>query len=309
MTKAAKIKTNKGSWVRKDFVIDLTGKTVIITGCNTGIGIETVIDLAKRGAKVVMACRNLEKAGAARERALEESQCKPDNLVVQQLDLSSFASIRKFANEFIQSGERLDILINNAGVMNCPFGKTEDGFETQFGTNHLGPFLLTNLLLDTIKKYTPSRIVNLSSDAHRGGNPLPWDDLNNENFKYSAWTAYCRSKLMNILFTKELDKKIRGTGVTTYAVHPGVVRTDLWRHTFKEGSCLTCCCAGARKAFKSPEHGAQTTIFCALAPELADISGKYYADCKEKQPTSSARKEVSATRLWEISAKATGLGN
>jgi len=303
------IKTNKGSWVRKDFVIDLSGKTIIVTGCNTGIGLETVIDLAGRGAKVVMACRNLEKAAVAKDRALAESQCKPENIVIQQLDLSSFASIRKFANEFIQSGERLDILINNAGVMNCPYGKTEDGFEMHWGTNHLGPFLLTNLLLDTIKKYTPSRIVNLSSDAHRGGNPLPWDDLNNDTIKYSRWNAYCRSKLMNILFTKELEKKIRGTGVTTYAVHPGVVRTDLWRHTFKEGSCLTCCCAGARKAFKTPEHGAQTTLYCALAPELAEVSGKYYADCKEKQPTNSAKKDVSAARLWEISAKATGLGN
>lgn len=256
-----------------------------------------------------MACRNMEKAAVAKDRALAESQCKPENIVIQQLDLSSFASIRKFASEFIQSGERLDVLINNAGVMNCPYGKTEDGFEMHWGTNHLGPFLLTNLLLDTIKKYTPSRIVNLSSDAHRGGNPLPWDDLNNETRKYSRWNAYCRSKLMNILFTKELEKKIRGTGVTTYAVHPGVVRTDLWRHTFKEGSCLTCCCAGARKAFKTPEHGAQTTLYCALAPELAEVSGKYYADCREKQPTSSARKDVSAERLWDISAKATGLGN
>lgn len=114
---------------------------------------------------------------------------------------------------------------------------------------------------------------------------------------------------MNVLFTRQLAKKLQGTDVTTYAVHPGLVETDLWRHTFKEGTCLTCCCAGARKAFKTAEHGAQTSITCALAPELATVSGKYYADCKEKQPSRAAQKEASAAKLWEISANATGLAS
>ena len=205
----------------------LEGKTAIVTGANTGIGKETAIDLAKRGARVIVACRD-PKRGADAVRDIKGAS-KSDEVIMKRLDLASLASVRQFSEEILQEESRIDILINNAGVMLTPYCLTEDGFEMQFGTNHLGHFLLTNLLLDRIKESAPSRIVNLSSAAHIGGN-LDFDNMMWANGGYTPWDSYHRSKLANVMFSRELAKRLEGTGVSTYSLHPGVINTELTRH-------------------------------------------------------------------------------
>ena len=206
----------------------LDEKMVIITGANTGIGKETAIDLAKRNARVILACRSQEKGKKAEVDVRRESG--NNDVHFRQLDLSSFTSIRKFAKEVLEEESRVDILINNAAVAVCPYMKTEDGFETQFGVNHLGHFLLTNLLLDKIKQAPEGRIVNVSSIAHTWCGPLDLDTINSEE-KYSTLDAYNKSKLANVLFTKQLAKRLEGTNVTTNCLHPGGVDTELQRHS------------------------------------------------------------------------------
>ena len=203
----------------------LDGATVIITGGNTGIGKETAIDLAKRNARVILACRNREKG----KKAVVEVRNESGNSDVhfRQLDLSSLTSVRKFAQEVLEEESRVDILINNAGIMYCSCTKTEDGFETQFVVNHLGHFLLTNLLLDRIKQAPEGRIVNVSSSAHTFSPQLNFSNINEPGNFYASHYAYPRSKLANILFTKALAKRLQGTNVTVNALHPGVVATDM----------------------------------------------------------------------------------
>ncbi|XP_055531684.1 retinol dehydrogenase 12-like [Wyeomyia smithii] len=281
------------------------GKVIVITGANTGIGKETAKELLLRGGKVYIACRSLEKANQARLELAAETGSS--NVHVRELDLSSLESVRKFAAGFLAEETRLDILINNAGVMACPKGLTKDGFEQQLGVNHLGHFLLTNLLLDRLKASSPSRIVNLSSLAHQYGS-INKRDLNSEK-SYNQVTAYCQSKLANVLFTRELAKRLEGTGVTTYAVHPGTVNTELPRHmgTFFFLFEHNFVKPFLRVAFKTPRSGAQTTLYTALDEELANQSGKYYADCRETVPSKAARDDETASWLWDISEKMTGL--
>ena len=205
----------------------LDGKTVIITGANTGIGKETAIELVKRNARIIVACRSQEKGRKAEVDIRKESGS--NNVHFRQLDLASFKSIKKFAKEVLSEESRIDILINNAGVMYCPFGKTEDGFETQFGVNHLGHFLLTNLLLDKIKQAPEGRIIVVSSIGHTLTSKLDLDTINSEAH-YSPYDAYHKSKLSNVLFTKALAKRLTGTNVTANSLHPGAVDTDLPRH-------------------------------------------------------------------------------
>lgn len=204
------------------------GRTFIVTGANTGLGYETALDLAKRGAKVIMACRNLDKANSAKASIIKEVP-KAD-LEVMEIDLSSLASVRNFAQTFLSKHDRLDVLINNAGVMTPPYTKTEDGFELQFGANYLGHFLLTGLLLDLIVKTPNSRIVTLSSLVHKNGK-INFDDLQSEK-KYSASEAYARSKLACLMFTNELQRRLEKAGHKTISVasHPGVATTELSRH-------------------------------------------------------------------------------
>ena len=206
----------------------LDGKTVIITGGNTGIGLETAVDLAKRNARVILACRNIERGETAAVEVKKRSG--NDNVVFVQLDLSSLDSVRKCATKILEEEPRIDILINNAGVMIIPKRTlTKDGFEMQFGTNHLGHFLFTNLLLNRIKEAPSARIVNVSSTAYKRGS-IDLDNLNSEQ-SYSRIPVYCKSKLANILFTRSLAKRLQGTNVTTNALHPGGIRTGLQRHS------------------------------------------------------------------------------
>ncbi|XP_010884226.2 retinol dehydrogenase 12-like isoform X1 [Esox lucius] len=276
--------------------VRLDDKTVVITGANTGIGKETALDLAKRGARVIMACRDMEKAEGALKEVIDGSGNQ--NVVIKKLDLSDTKSVREFAETINKEEPRLNILINNAGVMVCPYGKTVDGFEMQIGVNHMGHFLLTHLLIDLIKSSTPARIINVSSMAHSWGT-INLDDINSEK-GYDKIKAYNQSKLANILFTRSLAKRLQGTGVTAYSLHPGVVQTDLWRHV-----------NGAQAAFmkmispftKTSAKGAQTSIYCAVAPELETESGGYYSDCAPASCSRAASDDDMAQKLWELSCQ------
>ncbi|KAK6323789.1 hypothetical protein J4Q44_G00061280 [Coregonus suidteri] len=316
----------------------LHGRTVVITGANTGIGKETAWDMAMRGARVIMACRDLTRGEAA--AAEIRSSTGNTNVVVQQLDLASLGSVRQFAREFIATETRLDILINNAGIMLCPKSLTVDGFESQFAVNHLGHFLLTNLLLDMLKASTPSRVINVSSIAHQGGK-IHFEDLNFDKKGYNSVIAYKQSKLANLLFSRELARRTKGynwctvqrslphdvsecphskvsgpiptltpsgTGVTSYSLHPGVIRTELWRHSQSKYPTLSAMLsAPAWLLMKNPKEGAQTTIYCAVTEGLEEKSGCYFSDCQEKEPAPEGRDDLAALRLWGVSAGLVGL--
>ena len=250
-----------------------------------------------------MACRNLEKAEEAKTKLLKE--VKDAQVLVKKLDLGSLSSVREFAKDINETEPRLDILINNAGIMLCPPWKTKEGFEMQFGVNHIGHFLLTNLLLDLIKKSAPSRIVIVSSAAHAFGRMM-WNNVMQED-RYNSLKAYEQSKTANILHCLELSKKLEGTGVTCYSLHPGGIKTNLQQHLGNIDHLPFC----SRMFVKTwnplismfgltPLQGAQTTIYCAVAPELANTSGKYYSSCSQTTPFKHARRAEDAERLWKL---------
>ncbi|KAM6910544.1 retinol dehydrogenase 13 [Xenentodon cancila] len=285
--------------------VRLDGKIVVITGANTGIGKETSRDMARRGARVVMACRDLTRGEQA---AAEIRQSTGNgNVVVRHLDLASLYSVQQFAKEFLDTEDRLDVLINNAGVMMCPRWLTEDGFEMQLAVNHLGHFLLTNLLLPMLKSSAPSRVVTVSSVAHRGG-AINFDDLFFNRRPYSRMESYQQSKLANVLFTRELARRLRGSGVSSFCLHPGVIRTELGRHVEGWfpllGSLLR---LPALLLMKTPFQGSQTTVFCAVTPGLEDRSGCYFSDCAEKEAAPEGQDDEVARRLWEESGRLVGL--
>lgn len=282
----------------------LDGKTVVITGANTGIGKCTALELSKRGARLVLLCRNTEKA----ERAAEDiRKATEGDVVVHSLDLASLASVRECAAQLGNSLEKIDILINNAGIMACPQMKTEDGFEMQIGTNHLGHFLLTNLLMPLLKKAAPNaRIINVASLAHKQGS-INWDDISYAKTEYSPFVAYSQSKLANILFTKELARKGEGSGVTAYALHPGVINTELGRHMQDMNACFVCMFKFISNFIKTPENGANTTIYCAVEESIGEHSGRYYSDCREVQPARQAESAEDAKRLWDLSEQMVNL--
>lgn len=292
--------------------VRLDGKTAVITGCNTGIGKMTAKDLFERGARVIMACRNKQKATEAANdiKSLCKSTSNVGELVVEELDLTSLNSVRQCAKTLLNKENRIDLLINNAGVMTCPESKTQDGFETQFGTNHLGHFLLTLLLLPKIVQSAPSRIVTVSSKAHERGT-IDFNDLNWNTRSYSALNAYGQSKLANVLFTKELARRLKEANiknVTVYSLHPGVIKTDLGRHlSTTYGWFVRFLVSLAGWALKTPEQGAQTTIYCAVDEKCANESGLYYAECAVKTPSRLATNEDDAKRLWSESLKLVGL--
>ncbi|CAL4067336.1 unnamed protein product [Meganyctiphanes norvegica] len=284
---------------------NLKGKTVIVTGANTGIGLETARDMARRGAKVILACRNMEKCKKARQDIALETRNK--HIYCRECDLASQDSIRNFAKMVNESEPSVDILINNAGVMRCKYQTTKEGIELQLGTNHMGHFLLTNLLLDKIKESAPSRIVNVSSVAHLRGK-IHFEDLNSVK-KYDEGEAYAQSKLANILFTHELAQRLEGKGVTVNAVHPGLVNTELGRHMgFYNSIIATIFVQPLLWIFlKTPTKGAQTTIYAALSPELENVSGKYYSNQLETEVSEAALDAEAAKRLWMTSERWTKL--
>lgn len=287
--------------------VRLEGCTVVVTGANAGIGLETTRELYCRGAYVVMAVRSVARGEVAKATLEAEGAGSAGDkkslgkLEVMELDLASQASVRAFARDFIATSDRLDILINNAGLVLNERSETEDGMETTFGVNHLGPFLLTLLLLDKLKASAPSRIVNVSSRAERSA-VMKWDDLQLTE-GYSAFSAYSQSKLANVLFTRHLSNVLKDTKVTTYVLHPGVVNTNLINKMPVYWRWLV---APFRLFFSSSEQGAQTTLYCALETGLANVSGRYYEKCKEVEPSAAARSDADAARLWEVSCRLVG---
>ncbi|XP_037040300.1 retinol dehydrogenase 12-like [Bradysia coprophila] len=288
----------RGGQFNKDVRID--GKIVIITGANTGIGRETALDLANRGAKVYLACRDLNRADATREDIILKTGNQ--NVFVKKLDLASLESVRMFVEEFKKCETKLHVLINNAGVMAINNRQTtQDGLEMQIGTNHFGHFLLTNLLLDTIKISAPARIINVSSIVHKCGT-INRKDLQSEK-SYSKWPAYCQSKLANILFTRELAKRLKDSNVTANSLHPGVVRTELSRNL----AILQYAALPLHPFTKSPKSGAQTSIMLAVDPDLKSVTGKYFADCAISKESTAAQCDETATWLWDVSEGVTGI--
>ena len=280
--------------------VRLDGKIVVITGANTGIGIETVIDLAKRGATVIMACRNLDKSKAAVERAKKESGS--NDIILMRLNLSSLKSVREFAEEFLSKYSRLNILINNAGVMMIPYSKTEDGFEMQIGTNYFGHFVLTNLLLKALSKGAPARVVTVSSGGHQYANEIHFNDINNEKRPYSKFGAYVQSKLANVLFSRELHARVKDYGITTYSLHPGVVNTELTRYSYRT---LLVSLTFGKLYGRTPVQGAQTNIYCAVEEGLEKYSGGYFRNCGVVAASPYACNDGHAKKLWELSEQMT----
>jgi retinol dehydrogenase-12 len=280
-------------------VSDLTNKTFIVTGANTGIGKITARELARAGAHVILACRSEPKTGAVIDEIKRE--VKDARLEYVHLDLADLASVRSCAEAIAARGVPIHGLINNAGLAGQR-GLTADGFELTFGTNHLGHYLFTRLLLDRIKQAGTARIVNVASASHYNAKRLEWDALRKPTRSVSGMYEYAMSKLSNVLFTKELARRLAGTGVTTYAVHPGVVATDVWRRVPAPLRWVI------KKFMITPEEGAQSSIVCATSPSLASETGRYYdVGGKERRPAKLADDTALAAELWAKSAEWTGL--
>ncbi|KAK9889887.1 hypothetical protein WA026_008689 [Henosepilachna vigintioctopunctata] len=290
----------------------LHGKTAIITGCNIGIGKVTAKDFFSRGARVIMACRNLDLAEEARNdiKIDCENMTNCGELLITELDLSSLESVRKCAKHLLETENEINLLINNAGVMMCPFSKTEDGYELQFATNHLGHFLFTILLLPKIIQSRPARIVTVSSLAHENGE-IMFDDINWEKRPYDSLTAYRQSKLANVLFSRELARRLKEAniqGVNTYSLHPGVIATNLGRHLKLNNPFIKLIMAiFVKPLIKTPEQGSQTTIYCAVDEKCENETGLYYSNCKVKDPSDTAKNGEIAKRLWDVSMEMVNL--
>jgi len=269
---------------------ELTGRTFLITGANTGIGLATARALAAQGGRVHVACRSPEK-GQAAVAAIKEATGS-DEVAFLKLDLASLASVREAAQTFLALGEPLHVLINNAGLAGRR-GLTKDGFELIFGVNHLGHFAFTTALLECLTS-SQARIVNVASEAHFQAPAIDFDRLRRPARTMAAMREYAVSKLCNVVFTQELARRLTGTGVTSYALHPGVVASDIWRRVpWPVRPLMT-------RRMLSIDDGARTSLYCATAPELAQVSGRYYDDCAEREPNPVATAELGA-RLWERS--------
>ena len=283
--------------------VDMRGKRVMITGFTSGIGEAAAHALAGMGADLVLVCRN-EKKGEETSRRIRERA--PDvGVDVLVGDLSSQAEIRSIADRFLATGQSLDVLFNNAGVVVMGRTTTEDGLETTFAVNHLAYFLLTHLLLAPLRADGGGRVVSTSSDAHGfGGGTMKFDDLQGEK-RYSTMGAYGQSKLANILFTRELARRERERGVTANCFHPGFVGSDFAKNN---GLLARAAMAVLSPFARSSERGAETGVFLCTAPSLADATGGYYLDMKLHEPKAGAQNDEDALRLWEISEGLTGVG-
>lgn len=279
----------------------LVGKVVIVTGGNAGIGYEAAKNFAERGARVILACRNDQRGIAARDKIIRETGNQ--DVCFKKLDLASFASVRAFAEDINKNEKQIDILVNNAGII---MGKkkelTEDGLLVGMQSNHFGPFLLTNLLLEKVKASAPSKIINVSSNGH-SYEKLEFDNLNMEKAgsEVNPFVVYANSKLCNILMTVELSRQLKDTGVTVNALCPGAVFTDI---TYSIQAWWYKLLLPIGKYFmKSPWEGAQTTIHVAVSPEVNNVSGKYFRDCGVVKSSKRSMDINLARKLWEVSEK------
>jgi retinol dehydrogenase-12 len=289
---------------------DQQGRVMVITGANSGIGREAARHLAGAGATVVMTGRDPARLAAAVSDVRVTT--RNDDVHPLELDVSSLASVRDGAKQILDGWSRLDVLINNAGVILSRREVSADGYEMTFATNHLGHFLLTDLLLDRLKASAPSRVVNVASTAHQAARRLDFDDLQAER-SYSSMAVYNRTKLANILFTRELAARREGSGVSAFAVHPGTVRSG-WGGGGDVRGLLDIGLRIIRPVFISPRAGAGATVYAATAPGIEDRSGGYfkravlgnYGPLREGTPAASARDPEAARRLWEISETLVG---
>ena len=280
---------------------EMKGRTVVVTGANSGIGKACATELARRGAHVVMTARDAARG----QRALADVKRASGNADVELLlgDFASLADVSVLANR-IASLPQLDVLVNNAGLMLTERSETRDGFETTFQVNHLAPFLLTSMLLPKLARTPGARVVTVASDAHTSGGALDFDDLQSKR-RYTPFAVYGRSKLCNILFTRELARRLEGTGVTANCLHPGVVATGFAgdgdaKGWFAWGVKL------ARPFMITPEKGADTMVWLASSPDVAGTTGRYFVKRREKTPGRHAQDAATARRLWDESARMTG---
>lgn len=283
---------------------DMTGQTVVLTGGNSGIGFETAAALAAMGARVLVTARNADRGRAAVAEIADRTPGAQVQLVV--FDLADLSSVRRGAAEILEQAPRLDVLVNNAGLVLSERRVTVDGYEATFATNHLGPFLLTNLLLDRMQASAPARIVNVASTAHNSARKgMPFDDLQSEG-RYRAMRVYGQSKLANILFTNELARRLEGTRVTANSLHPGTVRTGYGADGDARGF-LSFGLKVSGPFFLSPAKGARTSVYLASSPEVDGVSGHYFVKCKPRTPRKWARDPDAAQRLWQVSEELVGL--
>ncbi len=283
----------------------MQGRTVVVTGGNSGIGLETAEALAGMGARVIVTARNADKGRAAvADIVLRLGGHAQVQLVV--FDLADLTTVRRGSDEILEQAPRLDVLVNNAGVVLSERHVTVDGFEATFATNHLGPFLLTNLLLDRLRASAPARIVNVASTAHNTARKgIPFDDLQSKK-RYRGMRVYGESKLANILFTLELARRLAGTGVTANALHPGTVRTGYGADGDARGF-LALGIKVAKPFFLSPAKGARTSIYLASSPAVEGVTGEYFDKCKPAKPRRWAQDAEAAQRLWQVSEELVGL--
>ncbi|XP_011502919.1 PREDICTED: retinol dehydrogenase 14 [Ceratosolen solmsi marchali] len=275
--------------------VSMKGKTVLITGCTSGIGRETARNLVKRGARLIMACRNVEAANKLKDELIKESDNQ--EIVVHKLDLSSLESVRDFVKQVNNEEKRLDVLIHNAGTAETFSKKISiDGIEMTMATNHYGPFLLTHLLIDLLKRSAPSRIVVVASSLYRLAN-LNLDNIN-PTMTFPAYLYYV-SKYANIMFTLELARRLEGTGVTANCLHPGMIDSGIWRNVpapLSWGLQVI-----VKSFFKTPEQGAQTSIQLAVSEHLKNTTGKYFSDCQESSLSSGVSDAAKCKKFWELS--------
>jgi len=273
-------------------------KLCVITGASGGIGRETALALG-RTMRLVLVCRDRAKADAVADEIERGGSARPE---IALADLSSLAEVRAIGRDLAERHPKIDVLVNNAGAMNWKRKVTPDGIEATFATNHLAHFLLTQLLLPSLRAAAPSRIINVASAAHGGARGISFDDLRGDG--YFFWRRYAESKLANVLFTYELARRLDGSGVTANCLHPGVVATGFGKNDpglFKVGVTL------ARPFLISAAEGARTTIYLATSPDVAGTSGQYFANCKPKRSSRASHDEALQKRLWEVSEKLAGV--
>lgn len=281
--------------------MSVAGKHILITGATAGIGTASAHMLAARGARLTLLARSRDKAEqVAAAVAASSGGARPDILIA---DFASLESVREAANSFVASGNSLDILLNNAGVVCTSRRETVDGFEETFAVNHLAPFLLTGILLPRLREAKAARIVNVSSGAHAFSRDMNFDDIQAQQ-NYRTFTVYGRSKLANILFTRYLAARLQPEAITVNSLHPGAVRTDLG--TQNGGLMSKVLPVLLRPFFKTPEQGAATSVYLCADPAVAEVSGKYFINCKPAKTKPWAQDDEAAARLWQVSEELTG---
>ncbi|MDG5789393.1 SDR family oxidoreductase [Evansella sp. AB-P1] len=276
--------------------------TTLVTGANSGMGKATAMDFAKSKAKVIMLCRNKQKGEAAQKDIIQESGNQDVHLHL--CDFSKLDDVRQVGRIINEEYDFLDVVVNNAAIITTRRQETAEGYELQFGVNHLAPFLLTNLLLEKLKASAPARIINVSSGAHSFGK-IDFSDLQTLNKRYRTFKVYGQSKLANILFTNELVRRLEGTGVTANSLHPGAVSTNLGID--RETGFGKTIVSMLKPFFKTPEKGAETAIYLATSPEVEGVTGKYFINKKPVETKGATKDEEVAKELWRISDELVGL--